>query len=255
MRIVNRIVLALVSILLLVQLVHAAPAGDLTTQGSARFVSRTGNDLTIGNQGSASTCKIVQGSNTNLTCDGATRSCTIYDIILSNKLTFSTAASKIVPGATSLSLRNNADSADNLICLDAGSCTMRAGLTNTTGDHTLTNGNTVYTAAGTQDVFPVAGVITPSTASITPAAGYTLTGRYSIVVAGAPTANFVVLPVATTVVGKSFRLYNQSSNPVAIVPQTGSINVSAALTPFACTTLKECECTGITNGNFGCSQK
>lgn len=49
------------------------------------------------------------------------------------------AASKIVPGATSLSLRNNADSADNLLLTDAGVATVRVafagpGTVATTGD-------------------------------------------------------------------------------------------------------------------------
>lgn len=112
-----------------------------------------------------------------------------------------------------------------------------------------------YAAGGFQDKFPAAAVMTPSTSSVTPAAGYTLSERNTIIAAGAPTAAFVVLPVATTSVGKRFTLFNQGSNPVAIVPQTGVINVSAALTPFSCTTLKECECTGLTTGVFGCSQK
>lgn len=43
-------------------------------------------------------------------------------------LSLSTAASQIVPGATSLSLRNNANNADNLLILDAGTATFRAGV-------------------------------------------------------------------------------------------------------------------------------
>lgn len=104
-------------------------------------------------------------------------------------------------------------------------------------------------------IYPAAAVITPSTGVPTPAAGNTLTNRYTILAAGAPTAAFVVLPVATTSVGRSWTVYNQGSNPLAIVPQTGVINVSAALTPFSCTTLKECKCTGIATGTFGCSQQ
>lgn len=50
-----------------------------------------------------------------------------------SQLTISTSASKIIPGATSLSLRDNADSADNLIVTDAGNVTIRAGLTLATG--------------------------------------------------------------------------------------------------------------------------
>jgi len=109
--------------------------------------------------------------------------------------------------------------------------------------------------SGAQMKAIAASVMTPSTSSITPAAGFTLSERNTIIAAGAPTAAFVVLPAATSSVGKRFTLFNQGSNPVAIVPQTGAINVSAALTPFSCTTLKECQCTGLTTGVFGCSQQ
>lgn len=43
-------------------------------------------------------------------------------------LTLTAAASVIVPGTTSLSLRNNADSADNVLVVDAGDATIRRGL-------------------------------------------------------------------------------------------------------------------------------
>ena len=46
----------------------------------------------------------------------------------SGTVSLSTAISKIVPGATSLSLRNNADSADNWILTDAGNGTLRGNL-------------------------------------------------------------------------------------------------------------------------------
>lgn len=112
-----------------------------------------------------------------------------------------------------------------------------------------------YAAGGYQDKFPAAAVITPSTSVPTPSAGNTLTERYTILAAGAPTAAYVVLPVATSSVGKSYTVYNQGSNPLAIVPQTGSINVTGALTPFSCTTLKECQCRGLSTSTFGCSQQ
>lgn len=120
----------------------------------------------------------------------------------------------------------------------------------------ITNsGDTALTGATSQVIFPAASVITPSTSVPTPAAGNTLSGRYTILAAGAPTAAYVVLPVATASVGKTYTIFNQGSNPLAIVPQTGVINVSAALTPFSCTTLKQCQCTGLTTGVFGCSQQ
>lgn len=110
-------------------------------------------------------------------------------------------------------------------------------------------------ATSAQPQFVAATVITPSTSSVTPAAGYSLSERRHIIAAGSPTLAIVVLPVATASVGKTYSLYNQGSNPVAMVPQTGVVNVSGAMTPFICTTLKECQCSGLTTGVFGCSQQ
>ena len=61
-------------------------------------------------------------------------------------LKFGTAVSRIVGGGTSLSLRNNANSADNLILTDAGAATIRAGLTITAGGETITAGDLAITA-------------------------------------------------------------------------------------------------------------
>lgn len=46
-------------------------------------------------------------------------------VITAGTLNLSAAASRIIPGATSLSLRNNANSADNLLLTDAGIATLR----------------------------------------------------------------------------------------------------------------------------------
>ncbi len=51
------------------------------------------------------------------------------DLTLDSDLVFSAAVSQIVPGATSLALRNNADSADNLLITDVGAATIRDSLT------------------------------------------------------------------------------------------------------------------------------
>lgn len=68
--------------------------------------------------------------------------------ITSGSLTFTAAASKIIPGATSFSIRNTADSADNLIITNAGAATIRAGLTVTAGGLTVTAGGLVVSATG-----------------------------------------------------------------------------------------------------------
>ena len=53
---------------------------------------------------------------------------TLTSLTVSGNLSLTAAASKIIPGATSLSLRNNADSADNLSITDAGLATFRGAI-------------------------------------------------------------------------------------------------------------------------------
>lgn len=126
------------------------------------------------------------------------------------------------------------------------------------------------TGGGTQSVLEIADgqiahkavapVMTPATSFPTPPAtpgtGSQVAARHSIIVAGAPTATFVQLPQATISVGKTFTVVNQSSNPAAIVPVSGDTQgVSAAATPYACTTLKTCDCVALTNSNWMCGLK
>ena len=63
------------------------------------------------------------------------------------RLLFGAAVSKIVPGATSISLRDHADANDNLILTDAGAATIRNGLTLTAGDAVITAGRLLLNAA------------------------------------------------------------------------------------------------------------
>lgn len=57
--------------------------------------------------------------------------------VTAGNLTFAAASAKLIPGATSFALRNNADSADNIGITDAGVVTVRAGLTVTAGSLTF----------------------------------------------------------------------------------------------------------------------
>ncbi len=63
-----------------------------------------------------------------------------------NAITFTAASAEIIPGATSLLFRNNADTATNLSITDAGLVTVRAGLVVTAGGATITAGNLTVTA-------------------------------------------------------------------------------------------------------------
>jgi hypothetical protein len=114
-------------------------------------------------------------------------------------LTFSHATARIVPGATSLSWRNNANSADNLIITDAGAATVRAGLTVTTGGLTVTTGG-----------------LTVSDGGITVTGNSTITGTLSGVTSlslTTLTANTIVGGAATTdlrIGSTSLRLRNSA---------------------------------------------
>lgn len=75
-------------------------------------------------------------------------------IYIDTSIVLGAAASKIVPGATSFTIRNNADNANNLIITDAGAATVRTSLAVTT---TLTvSGNTAL--AGSENTFGATGV-------------------------------------------------------------------------------------------------
>ena len=63
------------------------------------------------------------------TAAGITVNTTGITIAPQTAITFSHASARIVPGATGLYFRNNANSADNLAIVDAGDATFRAGLT------------------------------------------------------------------------------------------------------------------------------
>lgn len=118
-------------------------------------------------------------------------------------------------------------------------------------------GSSINLQTGFQVNDPLPGVLTPATSYPTPASvAGSISSRYNIVAAGGPTAMFVGFPQATTLPAnvKQFGVFNQSSNPVALVPYPGdTFNVSAAATPFSCTTLKYCECLKLTATNWGCT--
>lgn len=104
-------------------------------------------------------------------------------VVLRGPLQFTTAASQVIPGATSISLRNNANSADNLIITDAGAATVRAGLTVTAGGATITAGGvTISTGALTQGAAGGAGSIVSLAKTITALADNTATDLCTVTV-------------------------------------------------------------------------
>lgn len=116
------------------------PVLDLAQTWNAAGVTFTGLTLTVTDTASAAASLLLNllvgasskfkvdktGAGTfaaGLTIAGALTGLTTLS--LAGPITLTTAASKIIPGATSLSLRNTGDSADNFIITDAGAATMR----------------------------------------------------------------------------------------------------------------------------------
>jgi len=90
-------------------------------------------------------------------------------IAVTGAITMATSTSQIVPGATSFSVRNTANSADNLLVSDAGAVTVRNGLTVTAGGATITAGGLTVTAG---NVAITAGALTfgAATSQVVPGA-------------------------------------------------------------------------------------
>jgi len=85
------------------------------TTGALDNSSPGTNNIFVGNQTAGASPWLQSGSSQG-------------DASIGSRLVFTTAASKIVPGATSLLFRNNADSASNISVTDAGKTTLRDAL-------------------------------------------------------------------------------------------------------------------------------
>lgn len=99
------------------------------------------------------------------------------DLTLGARLLFSTAAGKIVPGATSLSLRDSTDTFDNFKVVDAGSATVRNGLTVSAGGLTVTAGGLTVSAGG---LIVTAGGLTVSASGAAITGNSTVTGTLGV---------------------------------------------------------------------------
>lgn len=93
------------------------------TSFAVRDTANANNNLIVTNAG-----VLTIRAGLTVTAGGAT--ITAGDVaITAGSLTFAAAAARLIPGATSFSLRNNANNADNVLVSDAGLVTIRAGLT------------------------------------------------------------------------------------------------------------------------------
>jgi hypothetical protein len=132
-------------------LVNQPSALSPATTGLTGPITITGNESVTGNltvTGTTTLGQLTAGATTL----GAAAVGGDLTIASAFRLLFGAAISKIVPGATSLSLRNHADSADNLILTDAGAATVRNGLTLTAGDAVVTAGRLLLSAAASKIV-------------------------------------------------------------------------------------------------------
>lgn len=101
---------------------------NLFESASGHDHSGAGKGKPIVSAGIASGVTLTSPHFTTATVDSGGLTVTAGNVgITAGNITFGAATSKIIPGATSLSLRNNADSADNVLVTDAGLVTVRAG--------------------------------------------------------------------------------------------------------------------------------
>lgn len=114
-----------------------------TSWGNGNFVLKNNTYLLARNAAGTANLNLLKADASNNTILNApsagligfaVNSVSQMNIDATTGLTLTLAGSQIIPGATSLSLRNNANTQDNFKCLDAGTCTVRAGLTVTAGD-------------------------------------------------------------------------------------------------------------------------
>lgn len=123
----------------------AAFGGSVTLYGHANATHP--GDVTVGiSSGSGGAFRV-----NSTALDGGTDWLKVLGAMatFTGSLTIGPASSRIIPGATSLALRNSANNADNLILTDAGAATVRNGLTVTTGGATVSAGGAAITGNST----------------------------------------------------------------------------------------------------------
>ena len=105
--------------------IAGAPISTITLEVYGTTALRSGNTFVLRNSSNNANCQLT---NTGASGSATLRILAANGITMNAGLTFTNAASKIVPGATSFSHRNNADGADNVLITDAGVVTIRSTL-------------------------------------------------------------------------------------------------------------------------------
>lgn len=119
-------------------------------------ITVTGNETVTGNLTVNGTTSLGSTTVGALTTTGAESVSGDLTIQSPGRLVFGATAAKVIPGATSVSLRNNADSADNLLVVDAGNVTVRNNLT-VNNNATITGNETVSGQINTPTLIAFSG--------------------------------------------------------------------------------------------------
>ena len=126
---------------------------------------------------------------------------------MAGPLTLTAAASQIIPGATSMSIRDTGNAFDNLLVTNAGLVTARAGLVATAGGLTVSAGGAAVTGnSSVTGTLTVSGTINSQTISsaasftgtVTIATGLTVTAGGAVITAGDVTITAGKLNFAAT---------------------------------------------------------
>jgi len=161
----------------------------------------------------------------NLTINGTQ---TYGAVVYSSTVTFSTAASRIIPGATSLSFRNNANSADNLLISNAGLVTTRLGIVIASGALTISDAASKIIPGATSLSLRNNGdsadnLLISNAGAVTVRAGLTITA--SNLTFGAASAK--IIPGATSLL---FRDTGDANTNLGIT-DAGVVTTRGAITP------------------------
>ena len=148
-----------------------------------------------------------------------------------SNITFSAASAKIIPGATNFSLRNNADSADNVLISDAGLVTIRAGATITAGGLTVTAGAATLSGGiaslGAQQAFT--GTFTGGTTAPTGSVFYRVIG--DTVIMDIPANSFTSNAITYTITGGPAEMRpTNTKRMIALTQDNGGAYVASLLT-------------------------
>jgi len=159
-------------------------------------------------------------------------------------ITYSAAASRLIAGATSFSVRDNANANDNLLVSNAGLVTARAGLVATTGGLTVTAGGVTVSAGGAAVTgnSTVTGTLTVTAALTVNAGGAAITGNSTVTgtltVTGTMTLSGAPGQISMAGVGTAaliggttgFNLQNNANNaPNLAVTDVGLVTLRNAL--------------------------